>query len=153
MQRSSQLAKCVSGANAGKLKWRHNAGGWTPWRDMWTSGDGQLVTESGSNPNGSWVMFGDGTMIMNGRKTLSPCSTDAGSNIFGSTSGQSYYNGESDMVLLPTTFLNIDSFIVAGQGVIQYNASDVTAGNPVRVYAVTGNSGLVHAVSWAAIGR
>lgn len=69
-----------------------------------------IIVATGSNENGSYIKFNNGTMIQYGSRTQTTATS--GSNIYGSTSGTSYYNTASQT--LPLAFSSASYHIVAG---------------------------------------
>lgn len=107
---------------------------------------------SGSNANGSWIKFGDGTMICWISANIT-CSSSV-SNVFGSTSGTTYYNTGAwtfpvEFVAAPTLCLTPGTNVNSARLVYSGTVSATTA-NWVAVTEVNNGQVRAHLI---AIGR
>jgi hypothetical protein len=113
---------------------------------------GAGIIESGSNANGSYLKFSDGTLIQWGRKLTATLNVPIDNN-FGNTSGRSYYNGENDIVYFPISFIDTNySVNLSSSG--QALTSTVRQANTMgRVYVIKGVALPASYIDWVAIGR
>ena len=117
---------------------------------------GAGIIESGYVSGRGWyVKYGDGTMIQWGTKVTSGIGYNA-ANSFGATSGQSYYNGESDVVYLPTNFYDTNFSVTTNSiSETRRNYNDKAAGTLGRVYVIQNPYDPTNGkpIDWTAIGR
>ena len=107
---------------------------------------GAGIIESGSNANGSYVKYGDGTMEQWGKISFS-CSSVENYNI--GTYGISFYSGEANGTF-PQEWLNTPYLITHGYTGSLMTATSLTTYN---MYREDRASGVPRSVTWHAIGR
>lgn len=110
------------------------------------------IVESGSNDNGSWVKYADGTMIQWG-------TYDTGLTNFTTEFGSVFYNQSYSTINFPLAFVDIPS-IVINQELGGYLGGNTVGGLPTktnfRVYLYTARSATLTrnaTIYWQAIGR
>ena len=112
-----------------------------------SSGD---IIEGGSNANGSFVKFADGTMIQRGATTVTPDSPIV--NFYGTTSGTMYYKNAE--VTLPTGFFNSSFTIVAciqDRGAVGVATPNGAAAAAIQIRNTS--TTVTSTAHWIAIGR
>lgn len=116
------------------------------------SGKVSGIVESGSNANGSWVKFADGTMIQYG-------TYDTGLTDFTTEFGSVFYNNSYFAINFPLEFIGVPS-IVINQELGGYLGGSTLGGRPTktgfRVYLYIAQSGVLNrnaTIYWQAIGR
>lgn len=110
------------------------------------------IIESGSNDNGSYIKFADGTMIQWG-------TYDTGLTDFTTEFGSVFYNQLNSTINFPLAFVDIPS-IVINQEIGGYLGGNTMGGLPTktnfRVYLYTTKSATLTrnaTIYWQAIGR
>ncbi len=117
---------------------------------------GQGIVETGSNSNGSWIKFDNGTLIQWG--TISNFNAIVINNNNIGTYGWSYYSSSySDQPTrnLPTSFLNETYSLVSQQGTnYSFTIASPLDGSSFRMTLVSYNTSVTNIyVRWQAIGR
>lgn len=110
------------------------------------------IEESGSNANGSWVKYADGTMIQYG-------TYDTGLTDFTTEFGSVFYNQSYSTIKFPLAFVDVPSIII-NQELGGYLGGNTLGGLPTkanfRVYLYTAMSATLTRnaiIYWQAIGR
>ena len=120
-------------------------------------GVGYGIVETGSNTNGRWIKFSDGTMIQRGTATVSPTYYTDNNNI--GTYGWSFYMvlySSNLYITLPGSFVGVDDYqfiaLENGGSAAQPYAQNYSA-NSVRFGCIVPNNATSVTFSWIAIGR
>lgn len=104
------------------------------------------VVERGSNANGTYIRFADGTQICTGGGTL-PAASNAWAGIYASDGATRAF---------PAAFSSLPAISSGTQGRSVgdgWPLSDILTTTGVRFYAATGSQGAVLSISYIAIGR
>jgi len=137
-----------------------NSSTWTAWREIYHTGNllGTVsqsagvptgaVIETGSNVNGSYTKFADGTMICAHNKSVTPASVI--SNFYGSTAGNIYNSGVD--WYFAATFITAPEVVCTGDNTFAQIATAPTT-TKVRLQAQEQASGTPVTIRAFAIGR
>ncbi len=125
--------------------WRSSSSTWT---------DSSAIVESGSNVNGNWIKYSDGTMTQWGIGTWTGSIT---ANTIAETT-VTFYHSSTQVHSLPSNFIN-NSYVVvfnSGQGSYPstyYTHSYTTASFNYYLWSLHPGDQLSNGIKWIAMGR
>jgi hypothetical protein len=119
------------------------------WTDITATSLPTQVYDSGSNANGSWIRYTDGTMIQSGN--VASAAPTQPSAYFGTTSGTVYWSSQS--LTFPVAFVgNIPAVAVSHS--LPVNVSSATTVTLTTCVLVTENNATFSGTkSWSATGK
>jgi len=127
---------------------------WRSSSSTWVDNNTGIV-ESGSNSNGSWIKYSDGTMMQWGK---GPAGVPISTNTVTSNPTVTYYHSHSVVVSFPVSFINNNSVVTwsCGQGSYPtpyYAHSISTTGFSYYVSSLMANDSMSAGIHWEAKGR
>ena len=112
------------------------------------------IVESGSNDNGSWIKYSDGTMICYGSKDVTLDCSQAWGNLFVGRY-QNYISFPQEFIDIPLLQIHTRSTTNASSWLISYDSTTVSKSNfyEVDIARATANSSVPITIIFIAIGR
>jgi|15BtaG_2_1085339.scaffolds.fasta_scaffold18295_4 hypothetical protein len=108
------------------------------------------IMENGSNANGKYTKFSDGTLICT-LVQYDVTTTSSMSDMYGTSSGTSYRTGVSKT--FPHAFIATPSVVTSGEGRLSVTEHAGTSTTGVTLYTYTQNSTYTVSINATAIGR